>query len=115
MKAPRKNVFKVLTIVRVSVDMATYVKALLWVNEHCRDPAPNGALVIACGHVEDVGPTIVVEVGRNEFKLDHPLASKAWKSFEVPRPCQFCLKPPFEFEDGSPIWIYQTLSEASRQ
>ena len=115
MKAPRKNVFKVSTIVRVSVDMATYVKAPLWVIEHCRDPAPNGALVIACGHVEDVGPTIVVEVGRNEFKLDHPLASKAWKSCEAPRPCQFSLSPLFEFEDGGPIWIYQTLSEASRQ
>ena len=111
MKAPRKNVFKVSTIVRVSVDMATYDKAPLWVIEHCRDPA----LWCACGHVEDVGPTIIVEVGRNEFKLDHPLASKASKSCEAPRPCQFSLSPPFEFEDGSPIWIYQTLSEASRQ
>ena len=46
--------------------MATYVKAPLWVIEHCRDPVPNGARVAACGHVEDVGPAMV-QVGRIEI------------------------------------------------
>ena len=60
--------------------MATYAKARAWVIEHCRDPVPDGGHVTSYGHMEDVGPIIVVEVGRFELKLHHPLAREAWKS-----------------------------------
>ena len=86
--------------------MATYVKAsLAWVVPRSRDPVPNGATVISCGHVEDAGPTIVVQVGRFEFKLNHPLAREIWKS------CQEGILLQFKWgvfcEDGGPTWIYE--------
>ena len=66
--------------VSVSVVMAHYVKAIAcWAIEHCRDPVPE-AHVTSYGHMEDAGPTIVVEVGRFELKLHHPLTREAWKS-----------------------------------
>ena len=85
--------------------MATYEKASAWYIKHCRDPVPNGATVISCGHVEDAGPTIVVQVGRFEFKLNHPLAREIWKSCQEGILLQF--KGGGFFEDGVPTWIYE--------
>ena len=83
--------------------MAIYGKALAWVIEHCRDPVPDGGYVTSYGHMEDAGPTIVVEVGRLELKLHHPLAREAWKS------CQEGILLQFNrgaiFKDGAPTWI----------
>ena len=86
--------------------MATYGKAaLVWVVKHCRDPVPNGATVISCGHVEDAGPSIVVQVGRFEFKLNHPLARETWKSCQEGILLQF--KGGGFFEDAAPTCIYE--------
>ena len=84
--------------------MARYGKAISWVIEHCRDPVPNGATVSSCGHVEDAGPTMV-QVGRFEFKLNHPLAREILKSCQEGIPLQF--KWGVSFEDGAPTWIYK--------
>ena len=84
--------------------MARYCKAISWVIEHCRDPVPNGATVSSCGHVEDAGPTMV-QVGRFEFKLNHPLARETWKSCQEGILLQF--KGGGFFEDGVPTWIYE--------
>ena len=91
-------------IVTVFVVMARYEKVISWVIEHCRDPVPNGATVSSCGHVEDAGPTMV-QVGRFEFKLNHPLARETWKSCQEGILLQF--KGGGFFEDGVPTWIYE--------
>ena len=91
-------------IVSVFVVMARYEKFISWVIEHCRDPVPNGATVTSYGHVEDAGPTMV-QVGRFEFKLNHPLAREILKSCQEGIPLQF--KWGVSFEDGAPTWIYK--------
>ena len=84
--------------------MACYGKAAnTWVIEHCRDPVPDGAHVTSYGHMEDAGPIIVVEVGRFELKLHHPLAREAWKSCQEGILLQF--KWGVFFKDGAPTWI----------
>ena len=87
----------------VLIVMATYVKAPVWVIEHCRDSVSDVAHVTPCGHVEDVGVIIVVKVGCFEFKLHHPLAREAWKR------CQEGILLHFKlgvfFKDWAPTWI----------
>ena len=90
-------------IVSVFVVMARYLKAIAWVIEHCRDPFPDSAYVTSYGHMEDAGPTTVVEVGRFELKLHHPLAREAWKSCQEGVLLQF--KWGVFFKDGAPTWI----------
>ena len=77
-----------------------YANARVWVIVHSRDPAG----VIPCGHVEDAGPTMV-QVGRFEFKLNHPLARETWKSCQEGILLQF--KGGGFFEDGAPTCIYE--------
>ena len=86
--------------------MAYYGKARAWVIERCRDPVPDVTIVTSVtfyGHMEDVGPTIVVVVGRLELKLHHPLAREAWKSCQEGILLQF--NRGLIFKDGSPTWM----------
>ena len=55
-------------------------KALAWTEKDSRDTVARIFIVSSYCHVEDAGPVWVVQVGRLEQELHHPLAWQGWQS-----------------------------------